>query len=58
MSGLENREYDRGEPLSWPRNTLYLQKLSLTSPTSGGRSAGIVRLWAKTTEFFYYVYVT
>jgi hypothetical protein len=25
-SGLENREYGRGDPLRWPRNTLYPQK--------------------------------
>jgi hypothetical protein len=34
----------RGDPLRWPRNTLYPQKLTLTSLTSGGRSFGIVRL--------------
>jgi hypothetical protein len=51
MSGLENREYGRGDPLRWPRDTLYPQKLTLTSPTSGGRSVGIVRLRAKATEF-------
>jgi hypothetical protein len=38
--GLENREYFRGDPLRWPRDTLYPQKLALTSPTSGGRSVG------------------
>jgi hypothetical protein len=38
--------------LRWPRNTLYPQKLALTSPTSGGRSVGIVRLRTKATEFF------
>jgi hypothetical protein len=27
------------------------KKLALTSPTSGGRSAGIIRLWNKATEF-------
>jgi hypothetical protein len=27
----------------WPRDTFYPQKLVLTSPTSGGRSVGIVR---------------
>jgi hypothetical protein len=32
--------------------TLYPQKLALTSPTSGGRSAGIVRSRAKAREFF------
>jgi hypothetical protein len=37
--------------LRWPRNTLYPQKLALTSPTSGGRSVGIVRLRTKATEF-------
>jgi hypothetical protein len=28
----------RGNPLRWPRDTLYQQKLALTSSTSGGRS--------------------
>jgi hypothetical protein len=37
----------RGDPLRWPRDTLYPQKLALTSPTSGGRSVGIVRLRTK-----------
>jgi hypothetical protein len=32
------------------RNTLYPQKLALTSPTSGGRSVGIVRLRTKATK--------
>jgi hypothetical protein len=50
-SGLENKEYGCGDPLRWPRDTLYLQKLALTSPTTGGRSVGIVRLRAKVTEF-------
>jgi hypothetical protein len=52
-SGLENREYGRGDPLRWPHNTLYKQKLALTSPTGGGRSVGIVRLRTKTTEFVF-----
>jgi hypothetical protein len=51
-SGLENREYGRGDPFRGPRDTLYPQKLALTSPTSGGRSVGIVRLRTKATEFF------
>jgi hypothetical protein len=55
-SSLENREYDRGDPLRWPRNTLYLQKLAQTSPTIGGRSVGMVRLRAKATEFVLFVY--
>ena len=33
--------------------TLYPQKLTLTSPTGGGRSVGIVRSRTKATEFFY-----
>jgi hypothetical protein len=50
-SGLENREYGRGNPLCWPLDTPYRQKLALTSTTSGGRSVGIDRLQAKATEF-------
>jgi hypothetical protein len=49
--GLENREYGRRDLLYWPRNALYPQKLVLTSPTSGGRSVGIVRSWTKAMEF-------
>jgi hypothetical protein len=50
-SGPENREYGRGDPLRRPRDTLYPQKLALTSPTGGGRSVGTVRLRAKAKEF-------
>jgi hypothetical protein len=57
-SGLENRDYGRGVPLRWPRDTLYPKKLALTSPTSGSRSVRIIRLRAKTTEFVVYVYDT
>jgi hypothetical protein len=42
----------RGDPLRWPRDTLYPQKLALTSPTSGGRSIGIVRLRTKSHGVF------
>jgi hypothetical protein len=49
--GLENREYGRRDPSCWPRDTLYPQKLALPSPTSGGRSVGIVRSRTQTTEF-------
>jgi hypothetical protein len=41
----------RGDPLRWPRDTLYQQKLALIMPTCGGRSVGTVRLWTKATEF-------
>jgi hypothetical protein len=36
-SGLENRDYGSRDPSCWPRDTLYPQKLALTSQTSGGR---------------------
>jgi hypothetical protein len=52
-SGLENQDYGRGDPLRWPRDTLYQLKLALTSPTSCGHSVGIGRLRTKTTEFFF-----
>jgi hypothetical protein len=48
--GLESREYSRRDLLCWPRDTLYPQKLALCSPTSGGRSVGIVRSRTKATE--------
>jgi hypothetical protein len=41
--GLESWEYGRRDLSCWPNGTLYLQKLLLTSPTSGGCSVGIVR---------------
>jgi hypothetical protein len=50
-SGLESREYGRRDQSRWPRGTLYPQKLALTSPTSGSRSAGIVRSRTQATEF-------
>jgi hypothetical protein len=50
-SGLEIREYGRKDPSRWPRGTLYPQNLAQTSPTSGGRSAGIVRSRTQATEF-------
>jgi hypothetical protein len=51
--GLENREYDRREPSRWPHDTLYPQKLELTSPTNGGRSVSIVRSRTQATEFHF-----
>jgi hypothetical protein len=56
-SGLENREYNRGDPLRWPRDTLYPQKLALTSPTSVGRSVGIFRLRTQATELVCLLYI-
>jgi hypothetical protein len=55
-SCLENREYGRRDPSRWPRGTFYPQKLAITSPTSGGRSVGIVRSRTQTMEFsFFYL---
>jgi hypothetical protein len=50
-SYLENREYGRRDPSRWPRGTLYKQKLVIISPTSGGRSVGIVGSRTQTMEF-------
>jgi hypothetical protein len=52
-SDLENREYCRRDPSHWPRDTLYPQKLALTSPESGSRSVSIVLLRTQATEFFF-----
>jgi hypothetical protein len=49
-SCLESREYGRRDPLRWPRRTLYLQTLALTSATSSGRSVSIVRSRTQATE--------
>jgi hypothetical protein len=46
---------DRGNPLRWTRGTLNPQKLALSSPTSGGRSVGIVRSRIKATGFSFSV---
>jgi hypothetical protein len=51
-SGLESREYGHRDPSRWPRGTFCPQKLALISPTSGGRSVGIVRWETQATEFF------
>jgi hypothetical protein len=48
---LESREYGRRDPSRWPRGTFYQQNLALISPTSGGRSVGIVRSQTQATEF-------
>jgi hypothetical protein len=57
-SGLENWEHGRGDPLRWPGDTLYQQKLALTSPKLGGRSVGIVRLRTKATELVFFFCLT
>jgi hypothetical protein len=42
-SGLENRNYDCGGFVALTTRHPLSAKLALTSPTSGGRSVGIVR---------------
>jgi hypothetical protein len=54
-SGLEIREYGRTDLSCWPRGTIYPHKLTLTSPTTGGRSVGVVRSRTQTTEFLYII---
>jgi hypothetical protein len=54
-SGPESREYGRRDSSRWPRVSHSPQKLVLTSPTSGGRSSGIVRSRAQATEFSFAV---
>jgi hypothetical protein len=51
ISGLESREYGRRDQSRWPRGTLYLQRMALTSPTSGGSSDGIIRSRIQAREF-------
>jgi hypothetical protein len=50
-SGIEIREYRCRDSSRWPHGTLFPQKLAITSPTSGGRSVGIVHSQTQATEF-------
>jgi hypothetical protein len=50
-SGLEIWEYGMGISYADYIIPSYMQKLALTSPTSGGRSVGIFRSRIKVTEF-------
>jgi hypothetical protein len=49
-SGLEIRDYGRSGSAALTMGHPYLQKLALTSPTSGGRSVCIVRSRTKAME--------
>jgi hypothetical protein len=44
-------------PPLWSNGTFYPHKLAITSPTSGGRSVGIVRSRTQTMEFYICIYV-
>jgi hypothetical protein len=57
-SGLEGPEYGRRDPSCWQRCTLYPRKVALTSPTSGGRSVGIVLSRTQTTKFVFLFVIT
>jgi hypothetical protein len=51
-SGLEIQDYSRRESVALTtQQPIYPQKLPLTSPTSGGRSVGIVRSRTRAAEF-------
>jgi hypothetical protein len=50
-SGLESQEYGRRDPSSWTCDTLYPQKLALSSPKSDCGLVGIVHSRTKATEF-------
>jgi hypothetical protein len=49
----KTEKYGRRDPSRWPRGTFYPHKLPITSPTSGGRSVGIVRSRTQTMELSY-----
>jgi hypothetical protein len=53
--GLEIRECGLGIYGADHATPLYPQKLALTSPTSGGRSEGIIRSRTKVTEFSFFL---
>jgi hypothetical protein len=55
--GLENREYGHRDSACRPRNTLYPQKLPVTSPTSSGRSVGIVCSRIMAMEFVLFLLI-
>jgi hypothetical protein len=48
---VQTEKYGRRDPSRWPRSTFYPHKLAITSPTSSGRSVGIVRSRTQTMEF-------
>jgi hypothetical protein len=50
MLNLEIGKYGSRDPSLWPRDTLYPQKLALTSPIGGGHSVGIVSPRTQATE--------
>jgi hypothetical protein len=51
---LENQQYGHRDPLRWPCDTLYTQKLALTSLTSGGYSVSMFVHGLRPRNFFIY----
>jgi hypothetical protein len=59
-SGLENSITASGIRRADHATPLYAQKLELTSPTSGGRSVGIVHSWTEATLLlllFFFIFI-
>jgi hypothetical protein len=56
-SGLQSCEYGHGDLFCSPRDSLYLNKLALISPTSDGRLVDIVRLQSKVMEFSFFIHL-
>jgi hypothetical protein len=52
-SGQENREYDRGDPLRWPLNTLYPQKLVLLRQEAAVTRSAYFASGRKPRSFFF-----
>jgi hypothetical protein len=52
QAGLESWEYGRRDSSRRPRDTLYPQKLTLTSPIGGGCPVSIVHSLTQATGFF------
>jgi hypothetical protein len=55
-SGLENRDWRQCEFVALTTQHPVLAKVGTTSPTSGGRSVGIVRLRTRATFFFVFFF--
>jgi hypothetical protein len=53
--GLESQEYGCRDMSCWPHDTLYPQKLEISSQTSGSRSIGIVHSVTQAMKFLVYM---
>jgi hypothetical protein len=57
LFGIKNSDSGIENPSCLPRDTLYPQKLALTSPTNSCRLVGIVGLRTLATEFVFFLFV-